>query len=356
MSDPFWRSGPYVGLLADRYVQGTPLARGHVALSVPALSQALKSIAAGSSRTKQLVQHLADDELAALPRVAAALETCGELCKQIFSAQTPEKTAPVAGDISQSIKTLPIGKYLLVPAGWVSLTSAGTLLYIITRDTDTSFSLTACNGGSGLRYHPSKAFPDKIKHRTCVKIKDVPLSRVSDVGFWTVSLLLFTKDPPSEFSRAEVIYDVLLPWLAEISTKHAKPVDLESQLSSVFSKMSVIDAPPAPSGGGSAPAAKPDLGSLLMASLSNLPPAPSASSSAPAAQPPQPSADLSACLLQALQQPASAQTGATGSIDQPLLHPRLLAEAWRETVDDPHGKWRTPSCASAHWKSAWEAA
>ena len=38
---------------------------------------------------------------------------------------------------------------------------------------------------------------------------------MTDVAFWSLAYALWLKDPPSEYHRVEVIYDVLLPWLVE---------------------------------------------------------------------------------------------------------------------------------------------
>ena len=82
-----------------------------------------------------------------------------------------------------------------------------------------------CNSGSGLEYHPSSACaasstPSKMKYRTCLRVEDIPGSRMKDLGFWTVMFSLWMKpnNPKllSEYNRVEVLYDVLLPWLAEV--------------------------------------------------------------------------------------------------------------------------------------------
>ena len=40
------------------------------------------------------------------------------------------------------------------------------------------------------------------------------LFQQADKAFWTLALTQWLKQPPSEYHRAEVLYDVLLPWLA----------------------------------------------------------------------------------------------------------------------------------------------
>eukprot|EP01098_Paradermamoeba_levis_P013606 TRINITY_DN6237_c0_g1_i2.p1 TRINITY_DN6237_c0_g1~~TRINITY_DN6237_c0_g1_i2.p1 ORF type:complete len:374 (-),score=72.24 TRINITY_DN6237_c0_g1_i2:3-1124(-) len=116
------------------------------------------------------------------------------------------------------------GQQLVIPGGWISLTTSGTVLYIIERELD-DFSFVVCNSGGGLEYHPSTVevlknnnpnlAPDtKLKYKTCLRIDHVALERISDVGFWALAFTLWAKNPPSEYHRVEILYDVLLPWIA----------------------------------------------------------------------------------------------------------------------------------------------
>lgn len=73
-----------------------------------------------------------------------------------------------------------------------------------------------------MEYHPSigcenDLTPPKIKYKTCLRFNGIPHNRIIDVGFWSMSFSLWLKQPPSEFHRVEIIYDVLLPWLVEES-------------------------------------------------------------------------------------------------------------------------------------------
>ncbi len=50
-------------------------------------------------------------------------------------------------DLTQGISKLPVRDFLLVPGGWVGLTSAGTVMYIIERAGADNYSLIVCNTG-----------------------------------------------------------------------------------------------------------------------------------------------------------------------------------------------------------------
>ena len=85
---------------------------------------------------------------------------------------------------------------------------------------------------SGLNYHPSCGCDDdetlpKLKYQTVFSIDDVPGHRMKDPAFWAMLFgLWMRRKPPSEHHRVEVIYDVLLPWLAE--QKHPRDGSVSS--------------------------------------------------------------------------------------------------------------------------------
>ena len=342
-SKPFWRKSPYTGLLADRYVSGTPLASGHVALSVQALQAALERIGDkenGSTR-RILGDVLKDEEIAVIPKMVTLLADCYKLCEEVFGVDKAEKLVPVVEKVSESIKQLALGASMLLPAGWVTLKSAGTLVYIITRDDANTYSLVVCTGGDARDSHPSKPFDGKLKYRTCCRVNRIPRERISDISFWTLTFLMFIKDPPSEYTRVEVIYHVLLPWMAEVTTDHPEDEGPnENDLSSILASMAPAKQEPMDL----------DLGGFMMAALN---PEPKVEPPVPAVEPMEDVDDgggLGSFLLGSLLPPQDKKAKVKGH-----LPPRLLAEAFRESEDDPHSKWRTPSNVSSHWKSLWEA-
>lgn len=107
---------------------------------------------------------------------------------------------------------------MIIPGGWDGLTTRGTVIYLVQRNDQQNYSLVLCNTGLGLEYHPSNACesdqtPPKIKYRTSVKFDQIPKERICSVALWSIAFTLWTKGQASEYSRVEVIYDVLLPWL-----------------------------------------------------------------------------------------------------------------------------------------------
>lgn len=79
-----------------------------------------------------------------------------------------------------------------------------------------SCSVVTCNSGpEGLNYHAASARRNpKMQYKTSLRLDGIPKERVTDPAFWTIAFSQWMKMPPSEYHRAEVLYDVLLPWLA----------------------------------------------------------------------------------------------------------------------------------------------
>ena len=50
-------------------------------------------------------------------------------------------------EVLSNMRELPIGQVMLIPGGWVGLTTTGSLLYILERVSDEEFALVVCNGG-----------------------------------------------------------------------------------------------------------------------------------------------------------------------------------------------------------------
>ena len=89
-------------------------------------------------------------------------------------------------------------------------------MFAIQRQSFDRFSVVVCNSGDGLQYHPSN--PEdmpKIKYRTSIRLNDIHEDRISDKAFWAMALSQWLKSPASEYHRVEVLYDVMLPWLAQ---------------------------------------------------------------------------------------------------------------------------------------------
>ncbi|CAJ1420566.1 unnamed protein product, partial [Effrenium voratum] len=83
-----------------------------------------------------------------------------------------------------------------------------------------SYSVAVCNRGPGaLEFHPSRLVPKdgpggpKLKLLATLRFEQVPRARACDPGFWALAFAQWVPGA-TEYHRAEVLYDVLLPWLA----------------------------------------------------------------------------------------------------------------------------------------------
>jgi hypothetical protein len=151
-----------------------------------------------------------------LDLLKAAAEMTVSAAKEVKDAATFTK---FLSEWQQVVENMPAGSMILVPGGWAGMTSVGTVVHLLEHNSDGTYSLTTCNSGQGLNYHPSK--PDsadgahtKLKYKTCIRINNIPRERITDPAFWSLLFSLWLKQPASEYHRVEVIYDVLLPWLA----------------------------------------------------------------------------------------------------------------------------------------------
>ena len=122
----------------------------------------------------------------------------------------------VLGELLDKLRALPPGGIAMVPGGWRGQQSVGWVVHLVERSADgDSFALTTANAGQGIEYHLAKPGHDKTKYRTCLRLEGVAPSRLLDPGFWAVALSQWARGEGSEFARVEVLYDVLLPWLAD---------------------------------------------------------------------------------------------------------------------------------------------
>lgn len=119
-----------------------------------------------------------------------------------------------------------------------------------------------------MEYHPSKAFHDKLRYAPCLRLDGISPGKMLDPAFWASSLALWVRPegqplsqlvltyppfslliglclfftlslcrahtpmaPASEFSRVEVLYDALLPWLLDgplVPTASQRPAAAQS--------------------------------------------------------------------------------------------------------------------------------
>ena len=171
-------------------------------------------------------------ELLLLRQGMQLLQQCEEIAA--IGAQIFEKQEKEPGKILQVLRELwmprlealkPCGddgrvdsseQFLLVPGGWNgSDQGSSTVMHIVERTGPDEDSFVTCNTGPGLEYHPSDAScPPKLRYKTCIRLDNIPRERMEDAGFWTMMFTLWMRAPPSPMHRVEMLYDVLLPWLA----------------------------------------------------------------------------------------------------------------------------------------------
>lgn len=114
-----------------------------------------------------------------------------------------------------TVQALPIGHTRLVPGGWVGLRASNVVTHLVTRTGAETFAFVSCNVASGLAYHPSRPGPPpKLLRKTAIRLEGIPTARMTDPAFWGLLFTQWMRQTPSEYHRSEVLYDILLPWLA----------------------------------------------------------------------------------------------------------------------------------------------
>eukprot|EP00049_Salpingoeca_infusionum_P014496 m.271712 g.271712 ORF g.271712 m.271712 type:complete len:4223 (+) comp15683_c19_seq1:207-12875(+) len=211
-SKPIWASDSFIAQFGDKYVAGSGLEAGHMANSISFLryfyTRLFKS-AEQDGFEQEAYPLLKEAEYKALKQVLECLEQCHELT----ASQNPEKPAPLVQEHIKSVKELQVGEFMFVPGGWIGLRSANAVMHIIERTGAAMYAFITCNASSGLDYHPSMPVLEKIKYKTCIKVDQVAQDKITDPVFWTILFGQWMQEP-SEYSREEVLYDVMLPWLA----------------------------------------------------------------------------------------------------------------------------------------------
>ena len=219
---PFWRLSPFVGLFGDPYIEGTELEAGHFGTSLAVVDHIIGRVInkflqdGGAKRLGLDILNL--NSISNIKMIKKIFTDCAVIVNALLeSAESPSDTLQVIKKFVGDIKNQKIGERILIPGGWFGLTSMGGVLHIIERVADNSYSFITCNSGSGREYHPSTIVKTednniKLKYKTCLRIDGIPLDRISDIGYWTLSFSQWIKQ--SEYHRVEVIYDVLLPWMA----------------------------------------------------------------------------------------------------------------------------------------------
>ncbi|KAG5495830.1 hypothetical protein JIQ42_02697 [Leishmania sp. Namibia] len=242
----FWRLPAYGGFLADPYVagRGAPLEGGTTLLTLLCMDVILcrlNTLGAGSrpnpsaASTRLLqalgqkgaaevshpfLQDISVDLRTAIQRAHGTIRSCYDFTVEASTAVQPATVLEVVGKCVQRIMSLPTGEWTMIPSGWIGAGSYNIMFLLVHRRAAEVFDFVVVNRGSeGQGYHPRWQTAEKILSCPILKFQDVSSTRLQDKAFWLLLLSLWMRrnDPQnqSEFIRAEVFYDVLLPWLVE---------------------------------------------------------------------------------------------------------------------------------------------
>ncbi|RHY98210.1 hypothetical protein DYB35_004616 [Aphanomyces astaci] len=145
--------------------------------------------------------------------VAKHLQDAVELSRS--KAGDSKEFTTVLGTFKDFLANMQVDVPYVIPGGWEGKLTRNALLYIAEKSSDNTYSLTICNRGPGIEYHPSRPDQFKVKVQGSATIQSIPAARFLDMSFWSMTFALWLKSPPSEYHRVETLYDVLLPWLAD---------------------------------------------------------------------------------------------------------------------------------------------
>lgn len=213
MPPPLWRSSVWAGLFCDPYVSNTDLEGGLGPCAMAAYARRLDAAARRlcSGEAAAQVAELAD-------RIAAG----GAM--SVLHGDRSESAAPQDEDVVapfrrhyDALRHLAPGDYCVWDCGWVTPPSGGhAITVVVARDAGSgeTGSLTVCNSGAGIDYHPaSVADYPKTKHRTALHLGGIPWWRLDDDAFvW--SLLrpcVASLADRTNGAAAEALYGALLP-------------------------------------------------------------------------------------------------------------------------------------------------
>ncbi|KPA78926.1 hypothetical protein ABB37_05990 [Leptomonas pyrrhocoris] len=242
----FWRLPAYGGFMADPYVagRGDPLEGGTTLLSLlcfDVILCRLNTLGAGSkpkasATSTKLLQVLGQEGAAtvshpflhdipadlrtALQRAHGTVRSCYDFTVEASKAVQPPTVLEIVERCVQRIARLPTGEWTMIPSGWIGTRAHNIMYLLVHRRAAEVYDLVVVNrGNEGQDYHPRWQTAEKIVSCPILKFDDVSPTQLQDRTFWLLLLSLWMRhnDPEnrSEFIRAEVFYDVLLPWLVE---------------------------------------------------------------------------------------------------------------------------------------------
>jgi len=218
---PFFHFPPYLALLADPFLERVPAPGAPITFNLAVvsdrISKLLKQVEENGKESVGL-NSFSDEDISKLNELIGIIDSCSKFTDAASKVEVAEQFTPLLDSWKKQLEALPEKKLMLVPGGWSGLQTEATIMHIIERTTQNTYSFITLNKGSGLEYHQSHSAendlaPPKIKYKTSLRINNIPGQRIKDIGFWATFFSMWLKT--SEYHRVEVIYDVLLPWLSE---------------------------------------------------------------------------------------------------------------------------------------------
>ena len=196
----------FVGTFLDPYLDDDARPEEDLGNSANSLASILESI----SRKKE-------GSISIPSSIPVQLRLCAELSKVFSQAQNAKSFLEICKFVSKRIRDLSIGDFMFVPGGWRDGISQDVLaVYVIQKVSKSKVIFTTCDTSRwSARYQErSYATLPKVKRKMCLTLKDIDLKRVTDPVF---ILTILSLRRPVESHRVEMLYDVLLPWLAQRS-------------------------------------------------------------------------------------------------------------------------------------------
>eukprot|EP00938_MAST-03A_sp_MAST-3A-sp1_P001574 g1574.t1 len=143
------------------------------------------------------------------------LRQCAELSKVLSQIEDSKAFLKIVEFISRRVRELSIGEFLFVPGGWRDGISQDVLaVYVIQKLSDVKITFTICDTSRWSAPYQERSYETlpKVRRRARQTLEDVDLKRVTDPVFL---LTILSLRRPAESHRVEMVYDVLLPWLAQ---------------------------------------------------------------------------------------------------------------------------------------------
>jgi thiol-disulfide isomerase/thioredoxin len=224
---PLWRWPGFCAQFADPYLEGTDMEGGRVQTSLRLVDEMLSRLVDGNSPNKALLTLWSEARGGTINYVREKIGPCMELAMAQQKIEEPAQLGQFVNFVMGKILGVEEGDMLLLPGGWFDGSSTNAyVLHVLERTSVDTFSLVTCNPGDvverpgvgrrenvGIAHHPSfVGHAPKMKYQTCLRLDNIPQDRIADPAFLAM-LFNLRKETGDESHMAQILYDVLLPWL-----------------------------------------------------------------------------------------------------------------------------------------------